>query len=192
MQRTMNIRLALLLVLSLSVVSCHSSKPRVPVDAAESPMVKYQYELQAIVKVDGKIVRLPKPMYFTDFYMGAWNEYDLSRHPNLDLGTKLFYVPNQHPGPYYIGPYSSEKHNAFTGTDDERSFLTYEAREKGMVFTGIWNEYAESIIMEPANNVGTPPDEHAAWKDSRPVFLDNFTAAKIPVTQPVELMTESR
>ena len=129
--------------------------------------------------------------HFTEDFAGAqrmnkWLE-------SMDnLGPRYFYgyIPHLHNTPR--DSLRSKTHNALTGTDDERSFLTEQAREKGMVFTGIWNEYAESIVMEPANNVGAPPDEHAAWRDGRPVFLDNFTARKIPVPQPKELMTENR
>ena len=83
------------------------------------------------------------------------------------------------------------RHEMISGTEIEKSFLTYRAAEKGMVFTGVWNEYGESIVMEPANNVGSPADEHTAFKNDRPVFLDNFMAAKVLVEQPPEL-TESQ
>jgi hypothetical protein len=85
------------------------------------------------------------------------------------------------------GTAAEARHELISGTDLEERFLTHRAREKGMVFTGVWNEYAESIVMEPSTRVGSPEDPHPAWENGRPVFLDSFRERKIPVTQPPEL-----
>jgi len=71
------------------------------------PEISYNHSLKAAVKLNGNLVQIPKPMYFTDVYMGAWNEYDLSQHPGYDLSSHVYMVPCNVSGPYYIGDYSS-------------------------------------------------------------------------------------
>ena len=39
-----------------------------------------------------------------------------------------------------------------SGTETERLFLTHRAREKGIVFTSIWNDYEEACVLEPSVN----------------------------------------
>ena len=55
---------------------------------------------------------------------------------------------------------SDPRHICISGTEDERLFLTHGAREKGVVFASIWNDYEESVVLEPAARVGTTMDTH--------------------------------
>jgi len=73
-----------------------------------NPDVTYNTYLQAAIKLNGDFIRVPKPMYFTDVYMGVWNEFDLSQHPSVNLDNKIYMIPCNIPGPYYIGDYSSK------------------------------------------------------------------------------------
>ena len=73
------------------------------------------------------------------------------------------------------------RHTSVSGTDTERQFLTYRAREKGLVFASIWNDYEESIILEPAVRVGAPEDVHADANNATAgttSFLSNLVRAK--------------
>jgi hypothetical protein len=75
---------------------------------------------------------------------------------------------------------ATPRHSSISGTDTERAFLTHNAREKGMVFVSIWNDYEESIVMEPAVRVGSPSDSHAdASSAGEYSFLDNFMRAAL-------------
>ena len=62
--------------------------------AGPSPAPPYRHALEAAVLRDGALAPLPLPLYVTDTYMGGWNEFDLSAHPELDLSTKVFYAPD--------------------------------------------------------------------------------------------------
>lgn len=72
----------------------------------------YQHAVEAAVLRDGSLVTLPLPLYVTDTYMGGWNEFDLSIHPQLDLSTKVYYAPD----PVIVGNYS-------TATFGDRGFV---------------------------------------------------------------------
>ena len=121
----------------------------------------------------------------TDFST-AWRQNEWAESVD-DLGPRYFYGYIHHIHDKRRNP--KPRHDCVSGTQAETLFLTHRAVEKGMVFTGVWNEYSESIVMEPAGAVGEPADCHEPWADGRPVFLDSFTARRIPVELPPALGT---
>ena len=64
----------------------------------------YQHELEAVVMRNDALVALPLPLYVTDTYMAGWEQFDLTIHPNLDLGTEIYYAPD----PSVSGNYSAD------------------------------------------------------------------------------------
>eukprot|EP01048_Picozoa_sp_COSAG05_P003804 COSAG05_NODE_185_length_14731_cov_30.866389_1_plen_243_part_00 len=54
----------------------------------------YRHMLEAVVMRRGELVPLPLPLYVTDTYLGGWNQFDLTIHPDLDLATEIYYAPD--------------------------------------------------------------------------------------------------
>ena len=76
------------------------------------------------------------------------------------------------------------EHFSISGTETERSFLTHRAREKGIVFTSIWNDYEEACVLEPSVNTYPQPDVHSATAGGGGIghgarFLENVIRAKL-------------
>jgi hypothetical protein len=76
------------------------------------------------------------------------------------------------------------RHFSISGTDTEKSFLTYRAVEKGLVFTSIWNDYEEACVLEPSINTTPDPDIHSATAGGGPIgagatFLENVIRTKL-------------
>jgi hypothetical protein len=72
-------------------------------NAGTRPPSAYRYELEAAVMRGNELVPLPLPLYVTDTYLGGWNQFDLTLHPDLDLSTEIYYAPD----PSVSGNYST-------------------------------------------------------------------------------------
>ena len=76
------------------------------------------------------------------------------------------------------------KHWSISGTETERNFLRYRAREKGLVLTSIWNDYEEACVLEPSVNTFPQPDVHSATEGGGTTgqgarFLENVIRGKL-------------
>ena len=103
---------------------------------------------------------------------GTWNMVNSNQISNFSqaLAEEGWTESVDNEGPRYFFGYihhihdkrslANPRHTCISGTEDERLFLTHDAREKGMVFASIWNDYEESVVMEPAVRVGDTMDMH--------------------------------
>jgi hypothetical protein len=110
-----------------------------------------------------------------------------------DLGPRYFmgYLHHFHGGSASCGRHKpcnasedAKIHWGISGTDTERKFLTYRAREKGMVLTSIWNDYEEACCLEPSVNTYPDPDPHSATEGGGTIghgatFLENVIRGKL-------------
>ena len=76
------------------LLACCCAAAAAPPGGGHAGGPRYRHALEAAVLRDGALAPLPLPLYVTDTYMGGWNEFDLSAHPELDLSTKVFYAPD--------------------------------------------------------------------------------------------------
>jgi hypothetical protein len=127
---------------------------------------------------------------------GSWNIVNANQITNFSDALKqevwVEGVDGNSSGPRYFFGYThhfhnkrsvSPRHSSVSGTSTERSFLTHRAREKGLVFASIWNDYEESIVLEPAVRVGVPPDSHVD-ATAGGSFLSNFMQAALKPENP--------
>jgi hypothetical protein len=65
--------------------------------------------------------------------------------------------------------------DSYVSKEDEINFLSHPGSTKdGMISLGVWDEYVESIVLEPCLNVVGKTDTHLSWEGYRPLFVERF------------------
>jgi hypothetical protein len=99
-----------------------------------------------------------------------------------NLGPRYFYG---HIHKLHDKRLDSDGRNLNMSVDELEAFISDRAEDKGLEWVSIWNEYAETIVMEPANLMGSPQDSVDPWQNG-PVHLNRFLQYKVDVTIPSE------
>lgn len=130
---------------------------------------------------------------------GLWNVANISQSGSITEADHASNIAESYDsvGPRFFYGFVHRLHDNKTSAtsrdtvlsdNDWGVFLGDRAVKKGLMWTSVWNEYAESIVMEPANlTEGSVLDRINPWVNNKPYFIEKLKIYKKSQVLPAEL-----